>query len=87
MEITQTTPEALRGILTDVVRSVLAEAQPPLPEYLTVAEAARYVKMTPGGIRKWIGSGYLRSYTHGKVTRVLRTDIDALLAGDQTPRR
>lgn len=87
MEITQTTPEALRGIITKAVRNVLAEAQPAPEEYLTVSEAAEYLKMTAGGLRKWITAGDLPSYSHGRVTRIRRTDIDALLTGQRNAKR
>ena len=86
MEITTTTPEALRAILRAELQSCFAEATPPPTEYLTVAEAAEYVKMTSGGLRKWVNAGHLPAYTFGKVTRVKRADLDALLAGQTVGR-
>ena len=81
MEIITTTPDNLRALVGSEVRAALSEVAPAPPKYLTVAQAAEVLQMTPGGVRKWITSGHLKAYTFGKVTRVRRDELDALLSG------
>lgn len=86
MELITVTPQDLRALIGAEVRAALSEVTPPPPKYLTLAQAADILQMSVAGVRKWVLAGHLPAQTFGKVTRVKRTDLDALLAG-QTPRR
>src|SRR5690349_190901 len=62
-------------------------------EYLTVAEIAGELKLNQQTIRNWIDQGSLRAVRAGRRVRVLRSDLDRMLAEgatapaptDQTP--
>jgi excisionase family DNA binding protein len=47
-------------------------------EMMTVAEAADYLKMTPGIIRRLIAAGSLRSFPVAGVAKVFKADVDAM---------
>ena len=75
---------ALRCLIEDVVRNVLRE-QPrrgsmASDEYVSVAEAARRVDVTPATIREWIGQEKLARYHAGRELRVKVAELNAMLA-------
>jgi excisionase family DNA binding protein len=47
-------------------------------EWLTIAEAAKYLKLSIPSIRNYLKSGKLSSYRFGRVIRLKRIDLDAL---------
>ena len=54
-------------------------------EYLTVAEIASELKLNQQTIRQWIDQGSLRAVRVGaRRVRVLRSDLDRILAGGAT---
>jgi excisionase family DNA binding protein len=57
----------------------------PTQEWLTVAEAAEYLRLSRDTIYRWAKQGKLRLYKiAGTATRVRKSDLDAL-AQPQTP--
>jgi excisionase family DNA binding protein len=85
---------AFRAMVAEEVRRVLREEmqrQPDREEYLPVAEAARIAAVVPDTIRTWIRQGRLTERWAGRELRVIRSELDRLLAtpatagGDPTP--
>ena len=77
--------EALRGLIRETVRSALRDELGKVrpaqaDEYLPVGEAARIAGVIPGTIRTWIDAGRLGRYHAGRVLRVKRSELDALLS-------
>jgi excisionase family DNA binding protein len=62
------------------VRAALAE-RPTVPELLSTAEAARYAKVSPRSIRRWLDQGKLRALHAGRELRIRRADLDQLMRG------
>jgi excisionase family DNA binding protein len=62
------------------VRAALAE-RPAVAELLSTAEAARYAKISPRSIRRWLGQGKLRALHAGRELRIRRADLDQLMRG------
>lgn len=54
----------------------------PLPDLLTVPEAARLLRRTPATLHRWIRTGGLRAVPVGGTKMIHRSDLDALIAGD-----
>ena len=51
-----------------------------MPEvWLTISEAAKYLKMSVPGIRKYIKSGKVPSYQQGRLIRLKASDLDAFM--------
>lgn len=76
--------DALRAFIAQVVRDELARQRPAAPaadEYLSVARAAAVADVAPGTVRRWIREGRLVGHHAGRVLRVRRTDLEALLRG------
>lgn len=76
--------DALRAFIAQVVRDELARQRPPAAvadEYLSVARAAAVADVAPGTVRRWIREGRLVGHHAGRVLRVKRTDLEALLRG------
>jgi len=48
-------------------------------EWFTIAEAAKYLKVSIQSIRNFIKDNRLPSYRNGQVIRLKRTDLDAFL--------
>ena len=74
----------LRELVRAVVREELArerEAAKPA-EYLATARAAEMADVAEGTIRRWIREGRLAGYRAGRVVRVKRSDLEALLGRD-----
>ena len=49
--------------------------------YLTVAQAATYVKVSKSTVENWINDGDLKAKQFGRVKRILMTDLDKLMDG------
>jgi excisionase family DNA binding protein len=62
------------------VRAALAEL-PAVEELLSTAEAARYAKVSPRSIRRWLDQGKLRALHAGRELRIRRADLDQLMRG------
>ena len=73
--------EALRPLVADLVRAELAEieAAPPSP-YLTVEEAADYLRAKPQRVYDLLSDGRLTRVKDGSRALVARAEIDAYLA-------
>ena len=50
-----------------------------MEDWLTIEEAAQYLKMSIPGIRKYVKNGKLPSYRQGRIIRIKQSDLDALL--------
>jgi excisionase family DNA binding protein len=48
-------------------------------EWLTIKEAAKHLKLSVAGIRKYIRLGKLPHYRQGRVVRLKKSDIDNFL--------
>jgi len=77
--------EVLPGVVRAVVKDELGEALTKalrMPEgYMTVKEAADFVKVAPDTIRLWIEQKKLRGYHAGREWRLHPSDLRALLEG------
>jgi len=51
-----------------------------MEDWLTIEEAASYLKMSVGGIRKYVKNGKLPSYRQGRIIRLKTSDLDAFLS-------
>lgn len=82
-----TTPallDAIRALVTEVVREELARQQPAAqpaaqPEYLSPTAAGRLADVTAATVRRWIRDGRLPANHAGSRLRVLRSDLERLL--------
>ncbi len=52
-------------------------------EWLTIQEAADYIRVKPTTIRKYMRNGKLVSYRQGNIVRLKRSDLDSFLAPDK----
>jgi hypothetical protein len=74
---------ALRALVAEEVRRVVREEmrqQPAREEYLPVAKAAQIAAVTPDTIRVWIRQGRLTERWAGRELRVIRSELETLLA-------
>lgn len=55
-------------------------------ELMTVEEAARYLKISPEVIRRWLREKKLPGFKIGKEWRIAREDIDTMLKEKQNKR-
>jgi excisionase family DNA binding protein len=51
-----------------------------MEDWLTIEEAAKYLKMSVGGIRKYLKNGKLPSYRQGRIIRLKTSDLDSFLS-------
>ena len=74
----------LDAIIRSIVRDELARAlrgqRAANDDYLSTGAAARIAAVTPGTIRRWIREGRLPECRAGRVVRILRGDLERLLA-------
>ncbi len=75
---------ALVSAITLLVRAALdgsvhTAQRPPAEPWLTTAEGARHAAVSEETLREWITLGLLPAGRCGRVLRVQRSDIDALL--------
>ena len=52
-------------------------------EWLTIKEAATYLKLSVPAIRKYIRLGKLSHYRHGRIVRLKKRDLDNFLEPSQ----
>lgn len=78
---------ALRTVVAEEVRKVLREelgdrasSRNSEGEYLPVTAAAAIAAVTPATIRAWASMGRLRRFFAGRELRVLRSELESLLA-------
>jgi excisionase family DNA binding protein len=50
-----------------------------MEEWLTIEEAARHLKMSVPGIRKYVKNGKLPSYRQGRIIRLKQSELDTFL--------
>lgn len=76
----------LRELIADVVRAevrkALADLRAP-DEHLTVRAAAAVASVAPGTIRRWLREGRLRGEGAGRLLRVRRSVLEAMLVEDR----
>ena len=76
--------DALREIIRDEIRATLRQELGKKPaasgEFVSVADAAQIASVAQQTIRVWIRGGKLKRYNAGRVYRVRRTELEALLA-------
>lgn len=76
---------ALFAAVTEYIRAEVsrqlaaANANAPPTELLTIAQAAEHVSVAPRTLRRWIRSGRLDSVGAGKLTRIRRCDLEAVI--------
>jgi excisionase family DNA binding protein len=58
-----------------------------MDQLLTVPEAAAMLRMTPGGVRKWISQRKLPVVRLGRLVRLRPSDLAALVAQGVRPAR
>ncbi len=78
--------DLIAGIVRAEVARQLAEATMP-DEFLTVTESAKVAKVAGRTIRRWVDSGRLAGVGAGRLLRVRRADIEALLRDGRRGRR
>jgi len=76
--------DALREIIRDELRSVIRQELGQKPaaagDYVSAAEAAQIAAVSPQTIRAWIRQGKLKQFNAGRVIRVRRLELGALMA-------
>ncbi len=79
----------LGQLITSIVRDELTRAnQPRQDEYLSVREAAAFARVSPGTLRRWIGTRLTR-HGAGREIRILKSELEGVMRPDekrQTPR-
>ena len=84
-------PTRPRGILSALIALMLIlrlkvsdlEAETPEDPWLTLAEIAEELRMSPATIRSWVSNGTLRAMRPGKrKLLVRRSELDRMLAGE-----
>lgn len=70
--------KAIRKLRTEL-------AATPRDEYLSTGAAAKFASVSPGTLRRWIKEGRLTGQKAGRVVRIRRADLEALLrsSGDR----
>jgi excisionase family DNA binding protein len=74
--------ETIRGIVREEVRAALQEYLPVRREggdVLSIAEAAELARVHRVTVTRWLGDGTLKRLGSGRMTRVRRDDVLALL--------
>ena len=84
--------EAFRSIIREELRAVLEALRSPpaaaaLDEFLSVKDAANVARVSRATVRAWIQRRMLRPYGQGRVLRVRRSELLALLAGSADQRQ
>lgn len=75
---------AIRQLVQTEVAAQVAAAladRPAVGELLSTGEAARYAKVSPRSIRRWLDQGKLRALHAGRELRIRRSDLDQLMRG------
>lgn len=76
--------DTLRRIIKEEVAIALRDMKPANDEYLTTVEAAKLARVTTKTIRAWIAANLLAAEHAGRVWRVRRDQLEALMT---TPKR
>lgn len=78
---------ALRSLIRDEVRAVVREelaklelGRPVAQEFLSPETAATLTETSASTIRSWLREGRLRTYHAGRLVRVRRDELEALLS-------
>lgn len=83
--------ERLAAILDEMVNErvakALAETKPANDEYIDATAAAALASVSIKTVRRWIRDGRLPAYRAGRVCRVKRADLEALLHDGVRPVR
>lgn len=83
--IAQVVREVLAPLRTEIVEQVVAalrtQAAPPEAEWLSTADVARELQVTPGTVREWVKTGRLRAAPGTRYLRIHRADLRAFLSG------
>jgi excisionase family DNA binding protein len=72
----------LRTMIVEIVREEMARVSastPPRDEYLSPRVAGAVAQVAPGTVRRWVREGKLAGHHAGRVLRVRRADLEALL--------
>lgn len=76
--------DEFRDIIRCEVRQAIREELGKKPaaggDYVSVAEAAQIAAVSPQTIRAWIRAGKLKQFNAGRVIRVRRPELEALMA-------
>jgi len=71
--------EALRALITEVVRAELAQLAPP-DDLLSTEQVAQHCGVAVGTVRRWVREGRLETLYAGRHLRIKRTEVDTMLA-------
>ena len=77
--------EAIRDEIRLALRAELASSPTGSGEYLSVARAAEIASVAPQTIRRWVREHRLGTYSAGRVLRVKRSELEALLKSPSRP--
>jgi excisionase family DNA binding protein len=80
----------LRALVAELVEAAVARALDKLrqpDQYLSTRQAAELAGVAQGTIRRWIRAGRLRAAGAGRLVRVRRADVEALLRSGGTRAR
>lgn len=82
---------SLRSLIRDEVRAVVREelaklelGRPTTQEYLSPESAATLTETSVSTIRGWLREGRLRTYHAGRLVRVRRDELEALLSSTRS---
>jgi excisionase family DNA binding protein len=71
--------EMIRAIVREEIRAVIAEAKG--DEWLSTDAAADVARVAPATIRRWVREHRLGEHRAGRMVRVLRSELEALMRG------
>jgi len=77
--------QLVRAIVREEIAAAKEQAREQPSDYLSVAEAAAFARVTPGTIRRWVRAGELTRHEAGSRVRVGRDQLERLLACDVVP--
>lgn len=77
--IASNTPETPVGVSADASGSLMTYAAPRLPDVLTPAEAAAYLRVSEADIAQLIETGQITARLIGQEYRISKTSLDAFL--------
>lgn len=83
--------DGLNALITEKVDAAIAKLRRELAthdrdEYLSTSAAARVASVSPGTLRRWIKEGRIAGQKAGRVVRIRRADLEALLRSGGSPR-
>jgi len=77
--------QLVRAIVREEIAAAKEQAREQPSDYLSVAEAAAFARVTPGTIRRWVRAGELTRHEAGSRVRVRRDELERLLSCDVVP--